>query len=43
MHNIKEIRKNIKFFEKKIKQRNTKIDFSLLIKLDQNNRELIRK
>ena len=43
MHNIKEIRKNIKFFEKKIKQRNTKIDFSLLIKLDQNNRELIQK
>ena len=43
MHNIKEIRKNIKFFEKKIKQRNTKIDLSLLIKLDQNNRELIQK
>ena len=43
MHNIKEIRKNIKFFEKKIKQRNTKIDLSLLIQLDQNNRELIQK
>ena len=43
MHNLKEIRKNIELFEKKIKDRNTNIDFKLLIKLDKQNRELIQK
>ena len=43
MHNIKDIRKNIKFFEKKIKERNSNIDFKSLINYDQENRVLIQK
>ncbi len=43
MHNLKDIRKNIDFFEKKIKERNTTIDFKSLIKLDEKNRLLIQK
>jgi seryl-tRNA synthetase len=43
MHNIKEIRKNLDFFKKKIKDRNSNINFDKLIDFDKNNRELINK
>ena len=43
MHNIKEIRKNTELFEKKIKERNSTVDFKSLIKHDKENRELIQK
>ena len=43
MHNLKEIRKNIEFFETKIKERNSIVDLKSLIKHDQENRELIQK
>jgi len=43
MHNLKEIRKNIDIFKKKISERNVKIDFENLVTLDGKNRELIQK
>ena len=43
MHNIKEIRKNLVFFKKKILERNCKINLDDLIFLDKNNRELINE
>jgi len=43
MHNIKEIRKNLVFFKKKILERNSLINFDNLITLDKNNRELIHE
>ncbi len=43
MHNLKDIRKNIDIFKKKISSRNDKIDFDKLILLDKKNRELIQK
>ena len=43
MHNLKDIRKNPDLFEKKVKQRNTIVDFKILIDLDKENRELIQK
>tara|TARA_B100001057_G_scaffold497871_1_gene603225 strand:+ start:5605 stop:6846 length:1242 start_codon:yes stop_codon:yes gene_type:complete len=43
MHNLKEIRKNIELFEKKIKERNSSVDLKSLIKHDKENRELIQK
>ncbi len=43
MHSLKEIRKNIEFFEKKIKERNSTVDIKSLIKYDKENRELIQK
>ena len=43
MHSIKEIRKNIDTFEKKIKERNSNIDFKSLTTFDKENRELIQK
>ena len=43
MHNLKEIRKNIELFEKKIKERNSTVDLKSLIKHDKENRELIQK
>ena len=43
MHNIKEIRKNLDFFKKKIKERKCNIDIDKLIILDKENREFIRK
>ncbi len=43
MHNLKEIRKNIDSYKKKIKERNIDVNFDELIKLDKNNRELIQK
>jgi len=42
MHSLKEIRKNIDLFEKKIKERNSNIDFKSLIKFDKENRNLIQ-
>ena len=43
MHNIKEIRKDLSFFKKKILERNSKINFDNLISLDIDNRELIHQ
>ena len=43
MHNIKEIRKDLEFFKKKISERNTLIDFDDLIAHDKINREMIQK
>ncbi len=43
MHNLKEIRKNIDVFKKKISERNTKIDLNSLLETDKKNRELIQK
>ncbi|MEK9544676.1 MAG: serine--tRNA ligase, partial [Pelagibacteraceae bacterium] len=42
MHNIKDIRKNLDFFKKKLSERNVNIDFDDLIDLDKQNRELIQ-
>ncbi len=41
MHNLKDIRKNLDFFKKKIKERNVEVNFENLINLDQQNRDLI--
>ena len=43
MHNLKEIRSNLKNFEDKIKQRNSDIDIKVLQNLDGKNRNLIQK
>ena len=43
MHNIKEIRSDLKNFEKKIKHRNFEIDIKSLQNLDSENRNLIQK
>jgi seryl-tRNA synthetase len=43
MHNLKEIRKNFDSFKKSLLKRNVDIDFELLKKLDETNRELIQK
>ena len=43
MHNLKEIRFNLKNFENKIKQRNSDIDIKALQNLDSENRNLIQK
>jgi len=43
MHNIKDIRKNLDLFKKKISERNSLINFDDLIALDKNNRELIQE
>ncbi len=43
MHDIKAIRKNPDFFEKKLHQRNERIDVNLLLDLDKKHRELIQK
>jgi len=43
MHNLKEIRSNLKNFEDKIKQRNSDIDIKALQNLDGKNRNLIQK
>jgi len=42
MHNIKDIRKNLEFFRKKISERNCTINLDELISLDKENRELIQ-
>jgi len=43
MHNLKEIRSNLKNFGDKIKQRNSDIDIKVLQNLDSKNRNLIQK
>jgi len=43
MHNIKEIRKDLVFFKKKISERNSSINLDELINLDKDNRELIHQ
>ena len=43
MHDIKIIRKNSEFFLKKLSDRNIKIDLENLLKLDEQNRNLIQK
>ena len=43
MHNLKEIRSNLKNFEYKIKQRNFDFDIEALQNLDSKNRNLIQK
>ena len=43
MHNIKDIRKNLPDFTKKLEQRNTKINLTELIDLDKLNRDFIQK
>jgi len=43
MHNIKDIRKDLEFFKKKISERNSLINFDDLIDHDKDNRELIQK
>ena len=41
MHNLKDIRKNLELFKKKIKDRNVEINFNELLSLDVKNRELM--
>ena len=43
MHNIKEIRKDLDFFKKKISERNSSINFDDLIIFDKENRDLIQQ
>ena len=43
MHNIKQIRKDFDNFINSLKQRNVNINFDLIIKLDEQNRDLIQK
>jgi len=43
MHNIKEIRKDLNFFKKKISERNSSINLDDLILLDEENRGLIQE
>ena len=42
MHNIKIIRKDPKFFKKKLSERNVQLDLTNLLDLDKKNRELIQ-
>jgi len=43
MHSIKDIRKDLDFFKKKISERNSSINFDDLIIFDKENRELIQQ
>ena len=43
MHNLKDIRKNLEHFKKKLNNRNADVNFDNLIKLDIENRDLIQK
>ena len=43
MHNIKDIRKDLKSFEEHLKKRFVNVDIDEIQKLDENNRELIQK
>lgn len=43
MHNIKDIRKDLKSFEEHLKKRFVNVDIDEIKKLDENNRELIQK
>ena len=41
MHNIKDIRKNLDLYKKKVAERNASVDFDELISLDKKNRDFI--
>ena len=41
MHNIKDIRKNLDLYKKKVAERNAIVDFDELISLDKKNRDFI--
>ena len=41
MHNIKDLRKNLDYFKKKLKDRNLEFDVDKFNKLDELNRKLI--
>ena len=41
MHNIKDLRKNLNHFKKKLKDRNFDFNINLFEKLDETNRKLI--
>ncbi len=43
MHNIKDLRKNIQNYKRKLKDRNFDLDLDLFEKLDSNNRKLINE
>ena len=43
MHNLKDIRNNLEFFKKKIKDRNVSINFKELLEIDKRNRDLIQQ
>ena len=43
MHNLKDIRKNIEFYKKKIIERNSNTNLDNLLELDKENREFIQK
>ena len=43
MHNLKEIRKDFSVFKKSLEKRSININFDNLLKLDEQNRELIQK
>ena len=43
MHNIKDIRKDLKSFEESLKKRFVNVDIDEIKKLDENNRDLIQK
>ena len=43
MHNLKEIRKDLDSFKKKINERNINFNFDDLVELDKINREYIQK
>ena len=43
MHNIKDIRKDLKSFEESLKKRFVNVDIDEIKKLEENNRELIQK
>ena len=43
MHNIKDIRKDLKSFEESLKKKYVNVDIDEIKKLDENNRELIQK
>ena len=43
MHNLKELRKNLEIFKKKLKERNVDFNIEEFSKLDKINRELISK
>ena len=43
MHNLKEIRKDLDTFKKKINERNINFNFDDLVELDKINREYIQK
>ena len=43
MHNIKEIRRDLDFFKRKVLERNSSINFDDLIAFDKENRELIQE